>query len=328
MFNLKGLMSPANPGQGGMARGMKLLNDPSFALPVAAALISGKNNREAFGQGLGMAGIAAGRIDERDKAEGAKNKTIQWLQQYKPDIAAQVAAGMPMDVAMGLATAKPAARKVLKGADGYNYYEDGSRVLPGVERKEDSPLVVNNMGEQIDEERKYLGQAQGKMFDSLISDGLQARSDTATVERLDQLLSAQPTGGAAALKVAAGDFGLDVEGLDELQAARALINKLVPAQRAAGSGPMSDADLELFKQSLPRIINQPGGNKLVIDTLRGINHYRVEQGKIASQYAGGIITAQEAREQLYALENPLSSMDLKGDRAKRKVWNPKTGTFD
>ena len=104
-------------------------------------------------------------------------------------------------------------------------------------------------------------------------------------------------------------FGLDTEGLSEIQAAQAVISSLVPEQRPPGSGPMSDADLIEFKASLPRIINQPGGNELILNTLRGIARYDIEAGEIAAAVASREITQAEARKRLSELENPLSFLN-------------------
>ena len=68
---------------------------------------------------------------------------------------------------------------------------------------------------------------------------------------------------------------------------------------------MSDADLDLFKKSLPRIINQPGGNKAIISYLKGINEYLIKEGEIASQVLNGKITPEEADQRMLALQNPL-----------------------
>ena len=103
----------------------------------------------------------------------------------------------------------------------------------------------------------------------------------------------------------AGDFGIPMEGLDEVQAATALINQLVPQQRPPGSGQMSDRDVELFKQSVPRIINQPGGNKRIIDTMRAMAEYDQQRGIIAQNVLLGRITPEQAFEEYNALANPL-----------------------
>jgi flagellar protein FlgJ len=147
-----------------------------------------------------------------------------------------------------------------------------------------------------------------KEFGEIRKSGIAAQRSAQDVNRLETLLSKVDTGGAAAFKQAAGNFGIKTEGLDDIQAAQAIINKLVPAQRPAGSGPMSDADLELFKQSMPRIINQPGGNKLIIDGMKRINQYLIEEGKIAAEVTAGRITPDEGTRKMFALGNPVQDL--------------------
>lgn len=125
------------------------------------------------------------------------------------------------------------------------------------------------------------------------------------IDQLEGLLAASPTGAGAALAQAAGEFGINTEGLDEIQSAQAIINSLVPEQRQPGSGPMSDADLALFKQSLPRIINQPGGNQTIIQTMRAIAQYDAEGAQIVQQLRAGEIKRAEAFDRLQARKNPL-----------------------
>ncbi|MEJ5081049.1 glucosaminidase domain-containing protein [Ochrobactrum sp. MYb379] len=142
-------------------------------------------------------------------------------------------------------------------------------------------------------------------FAALSDTGIQARSKLAQIERLGGLMEASPSGASAALKLAAGEYGIKTDGLDDLQASQALINELVPQQRQPGSGPMSDADLALFKQSLPRIINTPDGNNLILDTMRGITQYQIQMGDIADRVANRDLSAAEARNEIKNLKNPL-----------------------
>ncbi|WP_345770916.1 flagellar biosynthesis protein FlgJ [Brucella intermedia] len=174
-------------------------------------------------------------------------------------------------------------------------------------------------------------------FAALSDTGMQARSKLAQVERLGGLMQASPTGAAAALKLAAGEYGIKTDGLDDLQAAQALINELVPQQRQPGSGPMSDADLALFKQSLPRIINTPDGNQLILDTMRGITQYQIQMGDIADQVANREISAAEGRNRIKNLKNPLEGFRTStkdkttgksGVSGNRLRFNPQTGDFE
>jgi len=145
-----------------------------------------------------------------------------------------------------------------------------------------------------------------KNLSEVFQAGATAQSSLAKIERLADLLGRTPTGGAANVKVIAGDFGIETEGLDDLQAARALINQLVPAQRPAGSGPMSDADLELFKQSLPRIINTPRGNEIILETMRGIAQYDAMGAKIVQDYRAGSIDKNTAFQKLLDRPDPFA----------------------
>jgi len=118
------------------------------------------------------------------------------------------------------------------------------------------------------------------------------------------------TGAGASFKAFLGQYGVETEGLSEIQAAEAAINRLVPAQRPPGSGAMSDADLALFKRSLPSLINQPGGNQVIIDTIRSIAEYDVAASIIAGQALDGTITPEQARKALRDLPNPLAGFKV------------------
>lgn len=177
-------------------------------------------------------------------------------------------------------------------------------VPAGAEFKSEGTTVINNMGEGskfYDE----LDKGQAGMFQTLMDEGVQAGRTLQQVDRLDQILKATPTGAVAAFKTMLGEYGIPTEGLDNLQAAQALVNQIVPQQRQPGSGPMSDADLALFKQSVPRLINQPGGNEIIISRMRAISQYQMQQADIASRVANRTMSPVQGREALAALANPL-----------------------
>ena len=85
-----------------MLSGIDFLNDPNIGLPVAAALISGRDNRDAFSRGFSVLGDARQSArerqmmeDEKRRQEQQRNLTLEFLQRRSPDLAAQVSAGMP-----------------------------------------------------------------------------------------------------------------------------------------------------------------------------------------------------------------------------------------
>lgn len=143
------------------------------------------------------------------------------------------------------------------------------------------------------------------------------------IDQLEGLLDASPTGAGAALQQAAGKIGINTEGLNEIQSAQAIINSLVPEQRQPGSGPMSDADLALFKESLPQIINQPGGNAIIVQTMRGIAQYDAEGAQIVQKLRAGEIDRAKAFELLQARKNP-----LEGFKVPAAAETPKAGAID
>jgi hypothetical protein len=73
---------------------------------------------------------------------------------------------------------------------------------------------------------------------------------------------------------------------------------------------MSDADLELFKQSLPRIINQPGGNAQIISTMRAIADYDAQGAEIVQRLRAGEIDRPMAFQLLQGRTNPLSNFSV------------------
>lgn len=167
------------------------------------------------------------------------------------------------------------------------------------------PLVKNVVGGESDPFIKEGKKEQAKAFGEIANSGRTAQRSLQDINRLESLLEKSPTGLGASAKLFAGNFGINTKGLSELQAAEALINKLVPQQRPPGSGTMSDADLELYKRSVVRIINQPGANKLIIESAKSINNYLIEEAKIANLALNGKISTDEAQERFAKLGNPV-----------------------
>ncbi|MGL4811912.1 MAG: hypothetical protein ACRCXM_09050 [Beijerinckiaceae bacterium] len=145
------------------------------------------------------------------------------------------------------------------------------------------PLVENNIGGADGKFEEAFAKGDAATIETVNNAGLAAQRNLGRIDQLESILGQTSTGMGASLAQTAGEWGINTEGLSDIQAAQALINSLVPEQRQPGSGPMSDADLALFKQSLPRIINQPGGNQTIIDTMRAIAQYDAEGAAIVQR---------------------------------------------
>ena len=266
---------------------------------------------------MGMEEIADGIAKQRTEAK-AKNKTVEYLRKSgRSDLADMVeqnliggkdaaAALLKQPDEKGQVVSAAQLREMYPGseiADGlYNLKKDGT-----INKVGGGPQVVVNSG---DKGANKFAELDAKTLVDVAATGMQAQRSIGQINRLETLLEGVPTGALGALKVAAGNFGIPTEGLDDLQAAQALINSLVPQQRPAGSGPMSDADLELFKQSLPRIINSPNGNQIILETMRGIAAYDAAGAEIVQRYRNGEITQAQAFANLAARPDPFAGVDL------------------
>lgn len=185
--------------------------------------------------------------------------------------------------------------------------------------------VNNNMGGSSDFYKK-VDTDLGEQTAALIDAGRNAASNNMRLGKLEELLATAPQGAAGTFVQMAGQFGIPMEGLSEVQAAQAIINQMVPGQRPPGSGTMSDADLNLFKQSLPSIANQPGGNQLILQTAKAVNEYTIAQAAIAQQVANRDLTPAEGAALQAQIPNPLAEFSGAVQTAPQPTASP--GDFD
>lgn len=72
------------------------------------------------------------------------------------------------------------------------------------------------------------------------------------------------------------------------------MDKLTPRMPVPGSGATSDMEMRTFRNALPSLMKQPGGNAIVADTYRGILDYQAQVGDIASKALRGEIGQADA----------------------------------
>jgi hypothetical protein len=309
--------------QGGMRGLLSTLKDKAMAVDPN----TGMTALEEFAVALDpliMSDLRGGAAIEKRGAQrvaaGNRNKTIEMLRaRGRDDLADMVERGMisGTDAASQLlATPKEKGkvvdasvlRQMFPGAkidDGlYNLKPDGTASKIGGGGVNISTTVAAAGDKKFEEK---FAELDAKALADVAKVGSTATRSLAQINRLEALLSNIDSGMGANIQQFAGNFGIQTEGLDDIQAAAALINALVPAQRPPGSGPMSDADLELFKQSLPRIINSPGGNQIIINTMRGLAEYDAEGARIVQRLRKGDITQPEAFELLNNRADPFAA---------------------
>ena len=317
-------MNPNAPQRTGLLGFMDIMRRPDEATGMTAM--------ERFGAALDPLLAPNQRMGDQFRASGARrlqtqsrNKTIDTLAKRAEggdQLAAMVLQGLQsgaydaktaMSLYMGKKLEAPSTKETFTTATGAQLNEQfGTDLDPSKMYNVSSSGKITQVGGggvtiEGDKGVDKFAEEDAKILSETYSTGLQAGSSLNKINRLEALLQNVETGSMAALKNVAGNFGIETEGLDDIQAAQALINQLVPQQRPAGSGPMSDADLELFKQSLPRLINQPRGNQIIIETMRGVAQYDAMGADIIQQYREDNITAAQAFAQLRARPDPFSS---------------------
>jgi hypothetical protein len=296
---------------------MGFLRDPRTRQVLASF------SRSSVGQRLGE--IAASDLqrqqaleDEQRKlgmATDQRNRTAEWLrtQPNGEKFAAAIEAGMPANQVYQAYMASAQQPETYKPMTGKQINEQFGTSLPEDKLFNISPkgqiTQVGGGGVTIEGDKGVdeFAKQDAKTLSDTFTAGTTAKSNLNKINRLSSLLANVETGSMASLKSTMGNFGIETEGLGDIQAAEALINAMVPAQRPAGSGPMSDADLDLFKRSLPRLINQPYGNQIIIQTLRGIAEYDAMGADIVQQYREGKISKPEAFQQLMNRPDPFAA---------------------
>ena len=160
--------------------------------------------------------------------------------------------------------------------------------------------VTNVIGGAEETLAKELSQNTAKQLTSSVDAGFKASRRLRDLDTLSELFGQVDTGASATVKSFLGSYGIKTEGVDLIEAAEAIISRLVPTAREPGSGPMSDKDLELFQRTFPSLLNTPSGNALILDTLERVSQYEVAEGIIAGKVMDYAMTPAADRADLEA----------------------------
>lgn len=274
---------------------------------LSAGFLSGDPSRAMTGA---MQGAQLDQQYGQQQAELAQeaeqtNMTKEWLRQRgRDDLVPLVDAGQGMFALQQATAVAPTPDPFTLGPGQIRYGADGQVIAQGP--TQEPQTIINNQMGGTDEFYGQLDKNLATQTTDLINAGMNAQSNNIRLGELESVLATAPQGMQGNFVQMAGSMGLPVEGASEIQAAQALINQMVPGQRPAGSGTMSDADLALFKASLPAIINQPGGNQKILTTMKAINEYTIAQAEIAQAVANRQLTPAEGRELSMKVPNPLA----------------------
>lgn len=158
------------------------------------------------------------------------------------------------------------------------------------------PSVVIN-GEGDPGAKKYFeqrGEADSKALDAIYAGADQSQKLVNNLNAFAEVLDGVSTGSLSNIQVdfsrLGSSLGLEIPAdMDKLQAGRAIANQLALLVRNPDSGlgmpgQVSDRDVNFLKESMPRIVNTPGGNKMIIEVLKRVSARAVERAQKATEF--------------------------------------------
>lgn len=192
------------------------------------------------------------------------------------------------------------------GADQGAYYDTklGRPVAVGTAK---TNVSIDQRGET--EFAKEAGKSQAKRFNELVDAGQKAQANMADLQSLAELGGKIGTGKQAETLAAIGPYaqslGIDIANLGEMQAYNAIIARIAPTLRVAGSGATSDFEMRKFLEALPSLGKTPQGNAIIGRTMAAIQSRQIRAAEIASRAMAGELKPAEAEKQLRELADPL-----------------------
>lgn len=171
------------------------------------------------------------------------------------------------------------------------------------------PFAVNVNQQAESEFSKEAAKSQVKRYEGHIEDLPAAKQMLSDVDTLRTLGTKIGTGKEAEIKGALGPYanllGIKIEGLGEIQAYEAIVNRMAPQLRVKGTGAQSDFELRNFMKSLPTVGSTPEGNEMTTRVLEGLYNNKAKAAEISSRAINGEISRSEADKMLRELPDPM-----------------------
>jgi hypothetical protein len=285
--------------------------DPDASDRLSIALMSLSGNP---GQLQPMIAMAAQDIKDR-KTQRINNKSLEYIRQVDPELAKLVENDprlMQQVLSQAMAKQLKGKKTIMSAAEILEQFgqtvPDGSyEVTVG---KDNQATDISPINPRLTTDPKDLERFKAALKTSTRDAGnfRDAVTNLSRFEMLETYLDGTDTGFVPGLK----QFMFEKFNIDRRDqfaaAAAALINQIVPAMRPKGSGPMSDRDLEMFKASAPSIAALPGGNALIVKTLKGLAQYERDFAEIHQKFLDdieGFNTPQLRNAAIDALEDPM-----------------------
>ena len=179
--------------------------------------------------------------------------------------------------------------------------------------KPETPLVQVNTGDNSGAFIKKGDELAAQRLSDVISAGQGAQQMMGDIQALTAIGSQINTGKTAEIMNVLGPYaqalGVEIEGLGEGQAYQAIIDRMAPQMRPAGSGASSDFDARQFLSSLPQLGRTAEGNQIITETLTALQHHKIAAAEIAAQAFNGQMTWQEAEDEIRKLGDPYTAFN-------------------
>jgi hypothetical protein len=177
--------------------------------------------------------------------------------------------------------------------------------------------------------RKAAAGKQAELLHEDVKGGEKATVNAADLQQLSALSDKLGSGKWQQLAVAVGPWAqalnVKIDGLSESEAFQAIVNKMVPGMRPAGSGATSDRDMAVFTASIPQLSMSLDGRKKIIAHMSKLNDFQRQRAGVAHQALNGQISPIQATEQMQKLEAPLFAPTGGASTARHRAVNPQTG---
>lgn len=138
------------------------------------------------------------------------------------------------------------------------------------------------------------GKADSDAFDKIYTSAEAAQNLNNNLDAfaavMDGVQTGMLSGVQADLSRLGASLGMEIDpNADSMQAARAISNQLALQVRNPDSGmgmpgAVSNRDISFLTQAMPRIVNTPGGNALIVETLGRLNKRQIERAQMATEF--------------------------------------------
>jgi hypothetical protein len=119
-------------------------------------------------------------------------------------------------------------------------------------------------------------------FENILKEGDAAATDVGLVRQLRDMGGAVNDRTLPALRGWLAGYGVKLgDDIGVIEAYNAAINRLTPAQRQGLPGAASERDVQMFKGSLPTLLQTPQGRAIVLDTMEALAVHKQGRARIA-----------------------------------------------